>query len=79
MGGDSLYEVAKSHPKYTFSALVRSDSSAEEISAKYPELKIVRGDLDDVKTVEEESSKSDIVLSMLCVTHTARSKMQRKV
>lgn len=63
MGGDALYEVTHAHPTFTFSALVRSDASAKEISEKYPTVKIVRGDLDDVKTVEEEARKSDLVLS----------------
>ena len=56
------------HPDYTVSALVRSESAAEEVKKQYPEIKIVLGGLDDVEKIEAEAKESDVVLSELCDT-----------
>lgn len=46
------------------SALVRSKDKAAQLSSKYPNVRVVMGDLDSVDVIEEETKNADIVFSM---------------
>lgn len=61
IGGDGLYAVANAHPDWVFSALVRNKEKAAVVSSKYPNIRIVHGDLDSSELIEEEVKKADIV------------------
>ncbi|KAK8249835.1 putative nucleoside-diphosphate-sugar epimerase [Phyllosticta capitalensis] len=62
IGGDALYAVSSKHPDWSFAALVRDDAKAQQVKAKYPNLRIVKGTLDDYDVIKEEASKADIVI-----------------
>jgi uncharacterized protein YbjT (DUF2867 family) len=49
------------HPDWSFTALVRSKEKAEELTAQFPKVHIVHGDLDSADLLEEEAKKADIV------------------
>ncbi|KAI1085636.1 NAD(P)-binding protein [Whalleya microplaca] len=68
IGGDALYELHARHPEYAYAVLVRDggDSRGQEkverIAAAYPDVRIVRGDLDDAELLREEAGRADVVL-----------------
>lgn len=45
--------------------LVRNESKAAPVKERYPNVRIVYGTLDDSKVLEEEASKTDILIRML--------------
>ncbi|CAG7935911.1 unnamed protein product [Penicillium olsonii] len=67
IGGDAFYRLHQSHPEFEFALFVRSEEKANAILAKYPDVRIVLGALDDSATLEREASWADIVV------HTADS------
>lgn len=58
-----MYTIATAHPDWQLSALVRSKEKAALVSSKYPQLRIVHGDLDSVDIIAEEVKNADIVFS----------------
>ena len=62
IGGDFLAETLTSQPDWNISCLVRNAEKATELTAKYPQLRIVEGDLDLVGIIEEEVSQANVVL-----------------
>ncbi|KAJ5708545.1 hypothetical protein N7488_008346 [Penicillium malachiteum] len=62
IAGDALATLVALHPDFTYSALVRSPEKAEQVKAKYPNVRIVLGDLEDSALLEKESAAADIVL-----------------
>lgn len=63
IGGDAVYAIAKAHPEYEFTCLVRNSDKGAQVAKEYPKFKLVYGDLDSIELIEEESKKADIVLS----------------
>jgi N-acetyl-gamma-glutamylphosphate reductase len=63
IGGEGLYTIATAHPDWQLSALVRSKEKATQVTSKYPEIRIVHGDLDSVDIIAEEVKNADIVYS----------------
>lgn len=61
IGGDGLYAVANAHPDWEYSALVRNKEKAARLAEKYPQIRIVLGDLDSSDIIEEEVKNADIV------------------
>lgn len=61
IGGDLLSVIAKAHPDWQISALVRTDGKAQKVKEQYPNVRIVMGDLDSADLIEEEVKKADIV------------------
>ncbi|KAI5286810.1 hypothetical protein KEM54_006489 [Ascosphaera aggregata] len=59
--GDLLYVVAKAHPDWELSALVRTDERAQQLRRHYSNVRIVKGTLDSADVVEEEVKNADIV------------------
>jgi len=52
------------HPEYQFAALVRSTVTGKELLERYPLVRPVIGDLENVAVIETESEKSNIVISI---------------
>ncbi|KAH8425399.1 uncharacterized protein LDX57_003152 [Aspergillus melleus] len=67
IGGDAFHLIQNSHQDFEFSALIRSEEKAQQAREKYPALRTVIGDLDDVDKITAEASWADIVI------HTADS------
>lgn len=63
IGGDGFYTIATAHPDWQLSILVRSKEKAAQVTTKYPEVRIVHGDLDSVDIIAEEVKNADIVFS----------------
>ncbi|KAL1857631.1 hypothetical protein Daus18300_010271 [Diaporthe australafricana] len=61
-GGDIFHVLEKAHPDFEYSLLVRNESKAAPVKEKYPNVRIVYGSLDDSKVLEEEASKTDILI-----------------
>lgn len=61
IGGDGLCAVANAHPDWEYSALVRNKEKAARLTAKYPQIRVVLGDLDSSDIIEEEVKNADIV------------------
>lgn len=61
IGGDGLYAIANAHPDWELSALVRNKDKAAQLTSKYPNIRVVRGDLDSANIIEEEVKDADIV------------------
>ncbi|KAL2010369.1 hypothetical protein VTN00DRAFT_6176 [Thermoascus crustaceus] len=71
IGGDSLYTISQAHPDWELSALVRSKEKAEQLTSKYPKVRVVLGDLDSADIIEEEVKKADIVYHFADCDHVA--------
>lgn len=61
IGGDAMYAIATAHPEYEITALVRNSDKGAKVAAKFPNVKLVYGDLDSVDVLERESRAADIV------------------
>ncbi|KAL4799958.1 hypothetical protein BDV19DRAFT_384797 [Aspergillus venezuelensis] len=62
IGGQVLHELSKTHPDYQIAALIRNPEKAKNVTAAYPQVRAVNGDLDYADIIEDESRKSDIVI-----------------
>ncbi|OQE14913.1 hypothetical protein PENSTE_c032G02932 [Penicillium steckii] len=71
IGGDGLYAVANAHPDWEYSALVRNKEKAARLAEKYPQIRIVLGDLDSSDIIEEEVKNADIVFHFADCDHVA--------
>ena len=60
-----MFAIAKAHPNWELSALVRSQEKATQVTAKYPQIRTVLGDLDSSDLIEKEVQNADIVFRML--------------
>ncbi|CAI7576837.1 unnamed protein product [Penicillium pancosmium] len=74
IGGDGLYAVSNAHPDWELSALVRSQEKAAQLKAKYPDIRVVLGDLDSSDVIEEEVKNADIVFHFADCDHVAAAK-----
>lgn len=75
IGGDLLYQLStSSNSKYSISALVRTESKVTEVAKAYPNVRVVKGDLDDLNLVEEEARNADIVLHLASTKHLESTK-----
>lgn len=73
IGGDGLYVIASAHPDWQLSALVRSKEKADSLSSKYPQVRVVLGDLDSSDIIEEEVKNADFVFRMCFCPSTVTS------
>ena len=64
IGGEALYNIA-SNARYRISCLIRDSVKGSMVKDRYPEVRIVQGDLDDAELIEHESKNADIVLSKI--------------
>ncbi|KAA8567039.1 hypothetical protein EYC84_010123 [Monilinia fructicola] len=60
IGGSVLDTIAKAHPEYELTALLRSIPS--NFASLYPKIKIVKGDYDSVDIISAAASEADIVI-----------------
>ncbi|KAL9128533.1 MAG: hypothetical protein Q9217_002798 [Psora testacea] len=63
IGGDVLYELTHAHPDFEYTCLVRNSDKGSQVASQYAKARLVYGGLDDVKILEDEAKKADIVLS----------------
>ncbi|KAJ5191742.1 uncharacterized protein N7498_010727 [Penicillium cinerascens] len=71
IGGDGLWTIVNAHPDWQLSALVRNKDKAEQVTAQYPNIRIVHGDLDSSDIIEEEVKNADIVFHFADCDHVA--------
>lgn len=62
IGGDTLYALYNAHSDYEIAALVRSEEKGKPVKDAFPNVRLVIGDLDSSKLIEEESAKADVVI-----------------
>lgn len=74
IGGSATDAIINAHPDYEIAALVRSDDKAELVKAKYPSVRVVKGDLDSADIIKAECAKADIVLHFADCDHVASAK-----
>ncbi|ODH21375.1 hypothetical protein ACO22_05672 [Paracoccidioides brasiliensis] len=73
IGGDAFFQINQAHPEWEFTALVRNKQKGELVTSKYPNTKLVYGDLDTAEILEEEAKKADIVYHFADCDHVASS------
>ncbi|KAK5137823.1 hypothetical protein LTR08_006591 [Meristemomyces frigidus] len=74
IGGDALYTIVNAHPEYEITALVRNSDKGAVVAKDYVRVKLVYGNLDDVKLLEEEAKKADVVCHFADADHEASVK-----
>ena len=62
IGGQVLHDLVAARLHVRVRALVRSEQSAKAISAAFPSVETVSGDLDNAAVITEEVKQADIVL-----------------
>lgn len=67
IGGTAHAYIAKAHPDWEFTLLVRNEERGKPIEEKYPDARFVYGGLDDDDLVQKAAAEADIVV------HTADS------
>ncbi|KZF22807.1 NAD(P)-binding protein [Xylona heveae TC161] len=69
IGGDAFSVIAKAHPDFEYTCLVRNSDRGAALASQYPQVKLVYGTLDDSKLLEEEAERADIVLDWADADH----------
>ncbi|KAJ5766951.1 uncharacterized protein N7511_004567 [Penicillium nucicola] len=62
IGGDVLSQLIVQYPTFTYRVLVRTEEKGKQIQARYPQVQIVYGDLNDSTILKEESAHADIII-----------------
>ncbi|EKG13975.1 NAD-dependent epimerase/dehydratase [Macrophomina phaseolina MS6] len=62
IGGDALYALHSKHPDWNYTALVRTKDKGSKVTAAYPSVDVVYGDLDSYDLIKEQAAKADIVV-----------------
>lgn len=65
IGGDVLHALNQAHPNYEITCMIRTKEKADTVTKAYPNVRVVLGDNDDSKLLEDEAAKADIVIRML--------------
>lgn len=74
VGGDALFILARAHPDYEITALVRSKGKGQEVHNHYPSIHLVYGTLDDFELLAQEVAKADITCHWASCEHEAGAK-----
>ncbi|PHH70359.1 hypothetical protein CDD82_7179 [Ophiocordyceps australis] len=69
IGGQVLHELARHHPDFQISVLVRNPDKARIIIRSFPHVKPVIGNLDDSDLMEKEASQASIILNLASTNH----------
>lgn len=69
IGGDFLHILDAAKLPVCITILERSESDAKTIQSKFPDVRIVRGTLDDASLLEQESAAADIVVNLASAQH----------
>lgn len=64
IGGTAHAAIAKAHPDWEFTLLVRSEERAKPIKEAYPNTKFAYGGLDDADLVQKAAAEADIIVRM---------------
>jgi hypothetical protein len=62
IGGNTLHALYNKHPEYEYTALVRTEEKGEPVKKAFPNIRLVIGDNDNSKVLEDEASKADVVI-----------------
>ncbi|CAJ2507036.1 Uu.00g082220.m01.CDS01 [Anthostomella pinea] len=62
IGGDALYALSSRHPEFEYALLVRTQEKADAVQKKYPQTRIVLGELGDAELLKKEAARADIVI-----------------
>ncbi|KAB8078440.1 hypothetical protein BDV29DRAFT_166375 [Aspergillus leporis] len=71
IGGEGFYALHQVHPDWQYSALVRNKDKAAQVTSKFPNVRIVLGDLGSADIIEEEVKNADIVFHYADCDHVA--------
>ncbi|KAL9108819.1 MAG: hypothetical protein Q9227_006476 [Pyrenula ochraceoflavens] len=71
IGGTLLNHLVSTHPDFSITVLVRNSEHVKTISAAYPKITSVIGDLDSHETLVREAAKADIVIQSSNFDHEA--------
>jgi uncharacterized protein YbjT (DUF2867 family) len=61
VGGNLIGRVVEKHPEWHVVVLVRTEEQKKIVLARWPQLEVVIGDLDDSALMIKEGSKADVV------------------
>jgi len=62
IGGHVVAVIIEKHPEWHLSLLVRNEEQKSLVLGRWPQVRIVIGDMDNKSLMIEEASKSDVVL-----------------
>lgn len=62
IAGDLLYLLAKTHPEYAITCLVRTQENADKVRSKYPDVRCVLGSNDSDEVIQSEVEKADLII-----------------
>jgi len=74
IGGDAFYTLANAHPEYEYICLVRNSEKGAKVTAQYPKVRLVYGDLDSSDLLEKESHDADVVCHWANADHEDAAK-----
>lgn len=81
IGGDVLYALTEAFRSSKIMALVRNESRASLVTAKFPYVTPVIGDLDSTSQITSEAAEADVVLSkthvVLTITTSPLTELKR--
>ena len=62
IAGDLLYLLAKTHPEYAITCLVRKQENADKVQSKYPDVRCVLGSNESDEVIQSEVEKADLII-----------------
>ncbi|KAE9377570.1 NAD(P)-binding protein [Stipitochalara longipes BDJ] len=69
VGGNMMGRLLEKHPEWHVVVLVRNEKQKEIVLARWPQLEVVIGDLDNSALMIQEGSKADVVLQTASSDH----------
>ncbi|OBT82247.1 hypothetical protein VE02_09200 [Pseudogymnoascus sp. 03VT05] len=71
VGGDVLNRLSSAASKFNITVLVRDSGNSSRVTAAFPNVRIVHGELDNVDLIEDEAKQADVVLNLAATSHMA--------
>lgn len=62
VGGHTVLRMIEQHPEWHLVLLLRNEEQKKIMLAKWPQVEVVLGDLDDKALLMSEAKKADVVL-----------------
>lgn len=72
IAGDAFVTLHERHPDYEYTALVRTEEKAKQVTTKYRKVKTVIGDLDNYNLIKEYAASNDIILREFTIVNYSR-------
>ncbi|PYI03090.1 NAD(P)-binding protein [Aspergillus sclerotiicarbonarius CBS 121057] len=69
IGGDFLVIATEKHPEWKISVLIRDPEKSQLVNELFPDVRVVRGSLEDVDMLKAESKAADVVLNFANCDH----------